>query len=65
VLEILVYRYMDVGTTAADGPPGALLSDRQYQFTGFLVPISDALMPISVLFHLNHMLYAVAGALCI
>jgi hypothetical protein len=54
-----------VGTTAVDGPLRALLSDRQYQFVGFLVPVSDALMPVSVLFHLNHMLYAVAGALCI
>jgi hypothetical protein len=47
-----------VGTTALVGP---LLSDRQYQFTKFLVFVSEASMPVSVLFHLNHMLYAVAG----
>jgi hypothetical protein len=51
-----------VGTTALVGP---LLSHRQYHFIRFLVSVSEASMPVSVLFHLNHMLYAVAGALCI
>jgi hypothetical protein len=46
-----------VGTTAVVGPLGALLSDRQYQFFGFLVSVSDVSMPVSVLFHL---FYAVA-----
>jgi hypothetical protein len=54
--------HISVGTTALVGP---LLSDRQYQFIGFLVSVSEASMPVSALFHLNHMLYAVAGALCI
>jgi hypothetical protein len=51
-----------VGTTAFVGP---LLSDRQYQFVGFPVSVPEASIPVSVLFHINHMLYAVAGALCI
>jgi hypothetical protein len=51
-----------VGTTALVSP---LLSDQQYQFTGFLISVLEASMPVSVLFHLNHMLYAVARALCI
>jgi hypothetical protein len=53
---------VSVGTTALVGP---LLSDRQYQFIGFLVSVPEVSMPVSVLFHVNHMLYAVAGALCI
>jgi hypothetical protein len=47
------------GTTALVGP---LLPNRQYRFIGYLVSVSEALMPVSVLFHQYRMFYA---ALCI